>query len=157
MQRMASVFTQTTGSLMDENQLSRFYNDGPCHPTTPLLAKAEQEYRQWFGKTAMGVPQWTTTQSALFDRLMQARVVARNQAVVGADHGVCLFRPDHPIEASKARGRAQAVWIAIEGWRHFSREGFDTQTIRTVAMTGWDPRSDAEERHGRGDSTSSRV
>lgn len=51
-----------------------------------------------------------------------------------------MFRPDHPIEASKARGQAQAVWIAIEGWRHFSCEGFDTQTIRTVAMSGWNAR-----------------
>lgn len=69
-----------------------------------------------------------------------ARERLRAKAVVGADHGVCVFRPDHPIEASKARGRAQAVWIAIEGWRHFSREGFDTQTIRTVAMPGWNAR-----------------
>ncbi|QDT07717.1 Regulatory protein RepA [Rubripirellula lacrimiformis] len=71
---------------------------------------------------------------------MMARRAVKNKAVCGADHGACLFRPDHPIEASKTRGQAQAAWIAIEGWRHFMREGFDTRTIRNIAMTGWNAR-----------------
>ncbi|QDT62387.1 hypothetical protein SV7mr_49350 [Stieleria bergensis] len=125
---------------MDETSPTRIYNDGPCFPRTALAVEAEKAYRDWFAKTAMNVPAWKQPNRTLFRELMLARERLRAKAVVGADHGVCVFRPDHPIEASKARGRAQAVWIAIEGWRHFSREGFDTQTIRTVAMSGWNAR-----------------
>ncbi|QDT05334.1 Regulatory protein RepA [Rubripirellula lacrimiformis] len=125
---------------MDETPPTRIYNDGPCFPRTTMGVEAEKAYRDWFAETAMSVPAWKKPNRTLFRELMLARERLRAKAVVGADHGVCVFRPDHPIEASKARGRAQAVWIAIEGWRHFSREGFDTQTIRTVAMTGWNAR-----------------
>ncbi|TWU45053.1 hypothetical protein Q31b_02240 [Novipirellula aureliae] len=126
-------FTQSTGSLMDETTPTRIYNDGPCHPRTKLAVEAEKAYRDWFAKTAMGVPAWTQPNEMLFDQFMLARAVIKNKAVVGADHGVCVFRPDHPIEASKTRGQAQAAWIAIEDGRHFRREGIDTQTIRSVA------------------------
>ena len=122
---------------MAENQPTRFYNDGPCHPITPLLAKAEKEYRKWFAKTADGVPKWTSPQMGLFERFMRERREAKNQAIVGADHGACLFGPGHEIRASKKRGQAQAAWIAIEGWQHFAAAGFDNGTIRSVVMPGW--------------------
>tara|TARA_R110002073_G_scaffold280622_1_gene444834 strand:+ start:1584 stop:1787 length:204 start_codon:yes stop_codon:yes gene_type:complete len=66
---------------------------------------------------------------------MLARERLRAKAVVGVDRGVCLFGPDHLIEASKAGERAQAVWVALEGWLHFSCDAIDTQTIRTVAIS----------------------
>lgn len=119
---------------------TRFYNDGPCHPITPLLAKAEREYRKWFAQTADGVPKWTSPQMAVFERFMQERREAKNQAIVGVDHGACLFGPGHEIRASKKRGQAQAAWIAIEGWQHFAAAGFDNGTIRSVVMPGWNTR-----------------
>lgn len=91
---------------------TRFYNDGPCHPITPLLAKAEKEYRKWFAKTADGVPKWNSPQMG-------------------------LFGPGHEIRASKKRGQAQAAWIAIEGWQHFAAAGFDNGTIRGVVIPVW--------------------
>ncbi len=40
------------------------------------------------------------------------------------------------IEASKTRAQAPAVWIAIEGWKHFAKAGFAPHAITTVAMAG---------------------
>ncbi|WP_430454062.1 AAA family ATPase [Rhodopirellula europaea] len=122
------------------DQPTRFYEDGPCFPDTPLAVAAERAYREWFAKTAMGVPNWSRPNEAFFNRLMLARRDVKNKAIVGTDHGACVFRPDHPIEASRTRGQAQAAWIAIEGWQHFSRAGFDSRTIRSIAMPGWNTR-----------------
>ncbi|TWT71521.1 AAA family ATPase [Crateriforma conspicua] len=127
---------------MNETSPTRYYNDGPNHPRTPLAARAEKAYREWFAKTAADVPRWTKPNETAFAAFMRDRTVARRRAVVGTDHGACLFRPGHEIEASKHRGRAQAVCIAIEGWEHFAAAGFDVHTIRTVAMQGWNRRVD---------------
>lgn len=124
----------------NQSKPTRIYNDGPNHPRTPLAAEAEKAYRDWFARTAADVPAWHEPAIALFDSYMHARSVAREKAVVGADHGVCVFRPRHEIEASKTRGRDQAVWIAIEGWRHFAAAGFHPDDIRGVAMRGWNTR-----------------
>jgi len=125
---------------MDENQPTRIYNDGPCFPRSSLAVEAEAAYRHWFARTAEGVPTWQWPNRSLFNQFMLARASVRNRAVIGEDNGVCLFRPRHEIEASKARGRAQAVWIAIEGWEHFTSAGFDVDAIRSIAMPGWNAR-----------------
>lgn len=125
---------------MDETSPTRLYNDGPCFPNSPLAAESEKAYRHWFARTAEGVPKWVKPNRSLFDDLMRARQTVRNRAVVGEDAGVCLFRPRHEIEASKARGRAQAVWGAIEGWQHFASAGYDADTIRSLVMRAWNLR-----------------
>jgi hypothetical protein len=128
---------------MNETTPTRVYNDGPNHPRTPRATRAEQAYRDWFAKTAADVPRWNAPAMATYTASMNARATAHARAVVGQDHGVCLFHPDHPIEASKTRGHAQAVWIAIEGWRYFAAAGFKVEQIRNVAMTGWNDRVQA--------------
>lgn len=60
-----------------QDESTRIYNDGPCHSTIPLLAKAEKEYRQWFAKTADGVPKWASPQMELFERFMHDRRVSK--------------------------------------------------------------------------------
>ena len=125
---------------MDEKQPTRIYNDGAGFPNTPLAVEAEKAYRHGFARTAQNVPTWRYPQQLLYADLMRARSTIRQRAVVGTDHGVCLFGSRHEIDASKARGRAQAVWIAIEGWEYFAAAGFDVTTIRSVAMRGWNAR-----------------
>lgn len=44
---------------MNETSPTRIYNDGPCFPRTTLAVESEKAYRDWFAKTATGVPAWT--------------------------------------------------------------------------------------------------
>ncbi|TWU15784.1 hypothetical protein [Allorhodopirellula heiligendammensis] len=51
----------------------------------------------------MGVPALTRTEVRSNDRFVLAKERLLAKVFVGTYHGVCLFRPDHSIEAPKAR------------------------------------------------------
>lgn len=115
----------------------RTYNDGPLDLDTPLAVEAEKSYRSGFLSGARIASAWAVPQVEIYESFMRSRRDRKNAAVVGADHGVCLFRVGHEVEAANYRGLTQAAWSAIEDWEYFRGEGFDDSVIRSVILKDW--------------------
>lgn len=115
----------------------RFYNDGLLYQDTPLAVEAERNYRLGFLSGAQTAAKWKSPQPGIYESFMRKRRDTKNAAVVGEDHGACVFRAGHEVVAAKYRGLSHATWNAIEDWEYYRAEGFDDFVIRSVILKDW--------------------
>lgn len=105
----------------------RFYNDGPAFPTTPLLQEAEREYRDAFSIGASATASWKEVPDDLLEAVWRTRREVRRRNEVFVPSSVMFGNPDmdseqivyrigHEVEASRARGKVQALEIARQCW-----------------------------------------
>lgn len=126
----------------------RFYNDGPENPLTGQLQLAEWNYRDSFLAAAREVIEWDMPDpDAIYDA-WEARVRAREAAQVLVPSSILFGNPDldseqivyrvgHEAEASRTRGRCQALEMAKQLWWELGDAGMEDEQILQSVMKPW--------------------
>ena len=126
----------------------RFYNDGPENPLTGQLQLAEWNYRDSFLAAAREVIEWDMPDpDAIYDA-WEARVRAREAAQVLVPSSILFGNPDldseqivyrlgHEAEASRTRGRCQALEMAKQLWWELGDAGMADEQILDSIMKPW--------------------
>lgn len=126
----------------------RFYNDGPEHPRTGPQQVAEWHYRSAFHAAAREVIAWDMPDPDVIDEAWESRARAREAAEVRVPSSILfgnsdldseqiVYRADHEVEASRARGRCQALEMAKQLWWELGDAGLDDEQIRSSIMAPW--------------------
>lgn len=126
----------------------RFYNDGPEFPTTPLLQEAERAYREAFAIGASATASWKEPADDLLEAVWRTRreVRRRNEVFVPSsvmfgnpdlDSEQIVYRAGHEIEASRARGKVQALEIARQCWGSLQNQNIPDEAIGPLVMKPW--------------------
>lgn len=131
----------------------RLYNDGPDLPTTPMLLAAERAYREAFLAGAREAARWDYPDTDELDTAWELRRRVRRQAEVVMSSAEYFddpsfdeyevpgqqvaYRPGHEVEASRARGRGQALEIATQFWNELYAKGPCPDLIAPLVLIDW--------------------
>ncbi len=126
----------------------QFYNDGGGPPKTLLLQEAERTYRESYLAGAREVVTWDMPDPESIDEAWQARKRARRSAEVfvpssfmfgdpSMDSEQIVYRVGHEIEASRTRGRCQALELAKDIWWRLGDVGFTDDEVLSQVMRPW--------------------
>lgn len=126
----------------------QFFNDGPDFPTTPLLQEAERAYREAFAIGASATASWKEPADDLIETVWRTRreVRRRNEVFVPSsvmfgnpdmDSEQIVYRVGHEVEASRARGKVQALEIARQCWESLQNQNVPDEAIGPLVMKPW--------------------
>lgn len=126
----------------------RFYNDGPEVPLTGPLQLAEWNYRNGFFGGAREVVKWDMPDPDEIEEAWEARRKAREAAQLlvpssvlfgdpGLDSEQIVYRVGHEVEASRTRGRCQALEMAKQLWWELGDVGMHDEQILQSIMMPW--------------------
>lgn len=126
----------------------QFYSDGPNFPTTPLLQDAERAYRDAFSIGASATASWQEVPEDLLEAVWRTRheVRRRNEVFVPSslmfgnpdmDSEQIVYRAGHEVEASRARGKVQALEIARQCWESLQNQNVSDEAIGPLVMKPW--------------------
>jgi hypothetical protein len=144
----------TATCLINGNHYDRLYNDTIEPATTPLLAEAEKAFCDAFLAGAREVVEWEFPDVDSIEAAKEARETARRQAEVLVTSAQLfndpsyddydppgthyVYRIGHEIEASRTRGRHQAMELAKQDWWDLADLGFDDdEEIRREFIRPW--------------------
>lgn len=130
------------------NDTVQFYNDGPSIPTTGPLQLAEWHYREAFWKAADEVSLWTIPKILTICEAWDARDRARLAAEVRVPSSILycnplleseqiVYRVGHEVEASRTRGRCQALEMAKRLWWELNDLDMADDVILATVMRPW--------------------
>ncbi|TWU14745.1 hypothetical protein CA54_36140 [Symmachiella macrocystis] len=123
----------------------QFYNDGPEFPTTPLLLKAEQAYREGFATTASAAASWKRVDEDMIEEMWRSRRAVRRKAEILVPSAELFDRPDmdseqivyragHDVEAARARGKVHGLEFARQCWDELEAEGVSKVLIGPLVL-----------------------
>ncbi|MFV0442165.1 MAG: AAA family ATPase [Planctomycetaceae bacterium] len=126
----------------------QFYNDSGEPPKTPLLQQAEREYRDAYLAAAREVVTWDMPDPETIDEAWQERKRVRREAEIlvpssfmfgdpSMDSEQVVYRVGHEIEASRTRGRVQALELAKQYWWALGDVGFSDEEVLDQVMRPW--------------------
>ncbi|MBM82292.1 MAG: hypothetical protein CMJ78_17130 [Planctomycetaceae bacterium] len=118
----------------------QFYNDGPKRPLTGAQQVAESHYRQRFLAGAHEVIAWRTPDSNAINDAWGQRRRVRHAAEVHVPSSVLfghphltgeqvVYRRGHEVEASRSRGRCQALEMARRQWEDLHSAGMENSEV----------------------------
>lgn len=126
----------------------QFYNDSGEPPRTALLQQAERAYRDAYLAAAREVVAWDMPDPEVIDEAWKERKRVRREAEVfvpssfmfgdpSLDSEQIVYRVGHEIEASRTRGRVQALELAKHYWWALGDVGFSNEDILNQVMRPW--------------------
>lgn len=128
------------------------YNDGPVVPTTREQLAAERAYRNGFRSAAIEAAAWDFPDLEAIEAAWESRRQTRRHAEVlipsseyfgegqfdDPESVQVVYRPGHEVEASRTRGRVQALEIAKRAWFNLADLGLeDDEEIGRLFMQPW--------------------
>lgn len=124
------------------------YNDGPEAPTTKALRLAERNYREAFLAGAREVVAWDMPDPEMIDDAWESRRQAREAAHVVVtsarlfgiphlDSDQIVYRAGHEAEASRTRGRCQALEMAKQLWWELDEDLMTDEQVLDAIMKPW--------------------
>ncbi len=137
---------------IDGQQWDRGYNDGPELPILPVLVEAERAYRDSFLAAVQEAAAWDFPDLDVIEAAWESRRETRRQAEVlvpsskyfdepqfdDPESVQVVYRTGHEVEASRARGRVQALELAKRDWWDLADLGLeDDEEIRRLFMQPW--------------------
>ena len=139
---------------IDGEQYARFYNDSSGWPHPDCEKEAERAYRDAFLAAAREASEWEFPDVDAVEAAKAAREQARRQAEVLVTSAQLfndpswddydppgthyVYRIGHEVEASRTRGRHQAMELAKQDWWELADLGLDDDAeIRRLFMKPW--------------------
>jgi hypothetical protein len=139
---------------IDGVQYTRHYNDSPGWPHPDCEREAEEAFRKSYLAAAREAAEWDFPDVDSVEAAHEAREEARRQAEVVVTSAKLfndpsfddydppgthfLYRIGHEVEASRTRGRHQALDICKRDWWELTDLGLDDdEEIRRLFMRPW--------------------